>query len=492
MIAENGSATAGERRAMRAPRILFIGEAVSLAHVGRPAVLANLAKQAGYEVHFACGEAIASVARREGLDPIPLETIDPARFYGRLAKGKFFYTSDELEGYVRAEIALIDKIKPDLVVGDFRLTLDISTTVTGVPLVSLCNAHWLPTGQCQFNPPNTGLLGLLPKWLRNGLFSLVRPIAFRTFARQLDIVRRRYLLSPKRDFREHYTAGKYCGYLDIPELFPATRGANTVGSPNLPNGHFVLGPVAWSPHNPPPAEFARLGIDRPLAYVSLGSSGDTGVLPNVLRALIERGCDIALSGLKCEHYQQLCNQLPELTERCVSAPMFDPAAILKRASVTVCHGGSGTVYQSLAAGVPLLCLPANPDQQLVTASVRSNGAAIEIAPANATVANLSQALRPLLSGAIHQTFAKILADSVARCDAQHNWLRFLGRALPLEAGTAPVSPTSAQPSAHGGNPAIHRLPALRALTAQRNYSSVLVERLERFLDETSAKGAYRP
>src|SRR5438046_1250123 len=99
----NSDAVRAQRRA-NTPRILFVGEAVSLAHVGRPAVLARWAREAGYDVHFACGSAFASVARAEGFAPYNLRTLDAATFYLRLNAGNFFYTADELEAYVHAEL----------------------------------------------------------------------------------------------------------------------------------------------------------------------------------------------------------------------------------------------------------------------------------------------------------------------------------------------------------------------------------------------------
>ena len=73
------------------PRILFVGESVSLAHIGRPALLARWARQAGCEVHFACGPRYASIAQAEGLQVHPLKTIPGKRFYERLNQGRVFY-----------------------------------------------------------------------------------------------------------------------------------------------------------------------------------------------------------------------------------------------------------------------------------------------------------------------------------------------------------------------------------------------------------------
>jgi UDP:flavonoid glycosyltransferase YjiC (YdhE family) len=410
------------------PRILFIGEAVSLAHIGRPAILARWAHEIGYDVHFACGSAFSSVARAEGFAPRTLTTLDSKTFYARLNAGKFFYTNDELQAYVYSELELIDDVQPDLIVGDFRLSLDISARLSGIPLVSLNNAHWSPAADCRFPAPNVGLFGVLPTTIRDGLFSLIRPLAFRTFARPLDIVRRRFGLQPLNDFRLHYTGGNFCAYMDLPEFSPIRT---------LPQGHFFLGPIAWEPRCARSPELGTLGTDRPLAYVTSGSTGDARVLPDVLCALLAANCDIALSGVNAELSNALYQQLPELDGRCVAAPLFNPNDVLKRAAVTVCHGGSGTVYQSLAAGVPLLCLPGNPDQGLVSAALVAKNAGLIVEPRHATPTRLKTAIDALLNNVGHSYSALCLSESIGRHDTRQCWLDFLNSVVPVTVAEAP-------------------------------------------------------
>jgi UDP:flavonoid glycosyltransferase YjiC (YdhE family) len=52
--------------------------------------------------------------------------------------------------------------------------------------------------------------------------------------------------------------------------------------------------------------------------------------------------------------------------------------VLPHAAVTVCHGGLGTVLASLAAGVPVVCLPLGREQP-------DNAAAVERARAGRAV-----------------------------------------------------------------------------------------------------------
>lgn len=410
--------------------LLVVCEAVSLAHIGRPLTLARWAREAGHQVEIACGAALAPIVRREGFEPHLLPTIPASVFYHRLSRGGFFYTEPELEDYVAAELELLRHRRPSLVVGDFRLSLPISAAVAGIPCLSLINAYWSHGAGGRLPPPDAGMFAMLPPRARDLVFAGVLPLALARFASPLDAVRKRYGQPALNDFRRHYAAGTWCAYLDLPTLVPVRR---------LPAGHCYLGPVPWQPAGIATPDLRDLGTSRPLAYVSLGGSGDSRLLPELLAALLRCGCDIALSGMPAEGADALRRVVPALDGRFVAAPMFAPDAVLARATITVCHGGSGTIYQSLAAGVPVLCLPGNPDQQLASRALVLAGAGLAVRREEADVDRVAaRAVRILRDGAFAER-ARGMRSQLAAHDTRASWLRFLGGTRP-----APASPASRQ------------------------------------------------
>ena len=58
---------------------------------------------------------------------IPADPIDPARNNSspRFTAGRPVYDPKTLESYLAEDLALIHKVKPDVIVGDFRLTLAV-------------------------------------------------------------------------------------------------------------------------------------------------------------------------------------------------------------------------------------------------------------------------------------------------------------------------------------------------------------------------------
>ena len=72
------------------------------------------------------------------------------------------------------------------------------------------------------------------------------------------------------------------------------------------------------------------------------------------------------------------------------------AAVLRHASVVVCHGGSGTTLGALAAGVPLVVTPLFADQPYNAARVAALGAGVAVEPGPDLGARCSTAVASVL------------------------------------------------------------------------------------------------
>src|SRR3989442_11980371 len=123
-------------------RILFIAEAVTLAHVTRPFVLARSLEPAEFEVHFACASRFDFVFLKAGFRRWKINSIPTQSFLDALRAGSRPYNRRTLERYVDEDLELIETVHPDLIVGDFRLSLAVSGPISKVPYAALTNAYW--------------------------------------------------------------------------------------------------------------------------------------------------------------------------------------------------------------------------------------------------------------------------------------------------------------------------------------------------------------
>ena len=125
-------------------RVLFVGEAVTLAHVARPIALARMLVGRGYRPIVAADPRFAALCPPGAWDTAEIRSIPTADFLRSLARGKPVYDLATLEGYVEDDLALLRAVRPAVVIGDFRISLAVSARLVGVPYINVSNAYWSP------------------------------------------------------------------------------------------------------------------------------------------------------------------------------------------------------------------------------------------------------------------------------------------------------------------------------------------------------------
>jgi UDP:flavonoid glycosyltransferase YjiC (YdhE family) len=338
-------------------RILFVAEAVTLAHVGRPIFLAGTLP--GDDVDIACPDDHANLVRRAGLRARPLRSLSPATFAARLARGRPLYTENELADCIRDDLRLLAEVRPDAVVGDFRLSLSVSARLAKIPYVNVTNAYWSPCARPDFRMPGLRAARWIPAAIGDRVFRMLRPLAFAAHARPMNRVRSAHGLKPLRsDVREVYCDGDATLYADLPQMIP---------TPGAPATHSHIGPVAWSPAVDLPAWWAEATAGSPPIYVSLGSSGAADALPMIVEGLRPLGRPIIVA---------TAARVPQLrsTAGVFVADFVPGGRVAGQCCAVVCNGGSPATLQALANGVPVVGIASNLDQFLNMGYVERVGA----------------------------------------------------------------------------------------------------------------------
>lgn len=384
-------------------RVLFFAEAVTLAHVARPLALGMALDPARYEIFFACDQRYRHFVNNEHWIYRPLRSISSHRFLQALAQGSPVYDEGTLRDYVREDLALIDEIKPDVIVGDFRLSLSVSARLRGVPYLAIASAYWSAySARKDFPLPVLPMTRFMPIAAARFLFAMGRRVAFAYHTLPLNRVRREYdLPSLGRDLRHIYTDADYVLFADVPDLFPTIA---------LPSTHRYLGPILWSPPVPKPPWWDALPQQRPIVYVTLGSSGVVKLLPVLLEALstLQVSVIVATAGVS------LVNTYPDHVYTADYLPGLEAAA---RADLVICNGGSPTSQQALAASVPVLGIAGNMDQFLNMDAVVKSGAGVLMRADRASVAAIRALVPHLLSTAAYTQAAKKVGEIFGRYSA---------------------------------------------------------------------------
>lgn len=385
------------------PRILFIAEAVTLAHVARPAVLATALDQSLYEVFFAVDPRYNNLFPELSDFRHDLWSISSEQFLHALAKGQRLYSTEVLERYVHDDLELIERLKPDLIVGDFRLSLSVSARLKNTPYVAISNTYWTIHSNNKYTVPQLPMTSLLGIGLAQILFNLSRPLVFATHCIPLNRLRKKHgLASLGNDLRAVYSDADHLWLADMAEYFPISHADK--------NTHY-LGPLPWSPRNKIPSWWDELDETLPIVYVSLGSSGQVSLLPMVLEAL----ATLPLTVIAVTAGRTKLTSIPGNAYISEFLP-GDQAA--ERAALMICNGGSLSTYQAIQGGTPVLGIVGNLDQHLNMGYLASSGIGESLRSEHANVVRVRELAEKILTETHHyETHYKDAAQK-ARLAAQ--------------------------------------------------------------------------
>jgi UDP:flavonoid glycosyltransferase YjiC (YdhE family) len=380
-------------------RVLFFGEAVTLAHVGRPLALATRLDPRCYDPVFACDPRFERLYRTAGVSFRPIRSIPTDRFLRALAAGSPVYDVETLREYVAEDLDVIRSVDPDVVVGDFRLSLSASARLANVPYLAITNACWSPYASRDIRLGDHPARRFLGDAAAQSLFRMLRPIALAYHARPLNRVRKELgLRSVGYDLRKVFTEADYTLYADIPQLAPTSI---------LPANHHFLGPILWSPDAPMPS--LRIDGGRPAIYVTLGSSGRSDLLASIVGALADLPVTqwVATAGRI---------ELADPPANARVAAFLPGTEIAAQASLVICNGGSPTTHQALAAGVPVLGVVGNMNQYLNMEMIRRAGAGELLETASLDGEALRSLVARLLAAPAYAAAARSLASAFAAYD----------------------------------------------------------------------------
>lgn len=391
-------------------RILFVAENVTLAQCVRLVTLARALDGDRFEVHFACSEFPAMIFAGTNFVCHPITSLAPDAAARALEAGRRLYEKSTLLRYIDAERRLLDAVGPELVVGDFRLSLSTSAELMGVPSAVLINAYWSPLlRRSRFPVPDHPILGWLGEATTERYFPRAIPHVFRHFASPLNAARASLGLPAVGSLLEVLTHGSFTLYPDDPAL---------VEMDGTPSHHRFLGPVLWQPdlegelgsRDEDVAARHVLESERPLVYVTLGSSGSVGLLPQVIEALagLPVVAIVATAGRAT---------LPSLPPNVIARRFVRGGDVAARAALVVSNGGSTTGYQALGAGTPVLGLPSNFDQHLATEVIDGSGAGISLKARLADAPLMRAAMERALGDAELKRGAARVAASFAKRDS---------------------------------------------------------------------------
>jgi UDP:flavonoid glycosyltransferase YjiC (YdhE family) len=205
-----------------------------------------------------------------------------------------------------------------------------------------------------------------------------------------------------------YTDADHVLFADIPGLFPTT---------GIPAEHRYLGPILWSPPVAKPAWWDHLPPAKPIIYLTLGSSGQAGLLPVVLDAL--SGLPVTVIAATVGDYP---GSIPGNAYLTSYLPGTEAA---RRSRMVICNGGSPTSSQALAAGVPVLGIASNADQFLNMEALVRAGAGMVMRADRINGGAIEEAVKKLLFCPEFSAHAQVVSDEIKNYNAFKRFSAFM-------------------------------------------------------------------
>ncbi|MFO1320382.1 MAG: glycosyltransferase [Burkholderiales bacterium] len=386
-----------------ARRILVVGEAVTLAHVARPIVVARALASTGIRPVIATSERHRSLVEAEGFEFTPIRCVEKEEFERRLAKGEPVLRTDELISAVEEDLELLRAYMPGAVIGDFRLSLRISARLSSCRYLNLSNAYWSPDAHLQPHLPDIPLHRYLGESVGQRLFRAVWPFASWWHARAFREACRKFRIPlDEGGLLGAYTASDLTLYCDLARLY---------GMKDRGPRHAFLGPLDWSPSvtsQPAWPDAPESNPSAPRIYLCLGSSGSATALQTAIDALGSAPFRLLVSSAGMS---VTVPPSSSLTLR----KFVDGAWACKDADVVICNGGSPSTYQALLHGVPVIGIARNMDQFMNMRVLERAGVGVCVRSSTLDGTRLLAAVETIQSGS-YRTAAASMREELRRYD----------------------------------------------------------------------------
>ena len=331
-------------------KILALSNAHALAHVSRQLEIAKALRQRGHDVILGGHGKYLKVAEMDGFSIRELPYISLERVIRTIRSQRLWelYPESELVGFIEAELALYDEVKPDLVLLDNRVTGRTSAEKAGLRTVAALNVHMSNYRRIPFfSPANLPGMASVP-----GLAALERIenaielwVYDRLVMGGLNSIRRKFGL--KRLYAYEHEEGDISLLADIPQFNPVSR---------LPGHARFIGPLTWHNNLPPPPCLTLLQANKTTVYLTLGSDSLEDLVGH-LGGLASEGIQIVVATGGAHISDNIVVPDGVFLENFVNTDK-----LLPHCDLVCCHGGNGTLYQALSYGLPVVVVATHEEQ----------------------------------------------------------------------------------------------------------------------------------
>lgn len=275
--------------------------------------------------------------------------------------GNNYASSLEIETIVNAEVQLLNRIHPDVIVTGYRTSITISAKIAKIPLVWCLSAVVTPmyfnSGLASF-PDNKNMHVFLEKFhseetKQKYIQKFLKLSAENncSTSKEWNTVLKKYNMPLLKSDLDIFK-GDLNLMSDAPELFP--------DSFKFENQYKFCGPIFSKSTIPLPECVSKVcSNSKKSILVVLGSSGHYDVFMKILHLLcnVDANIFVAKTNILSQADEQ---NFPKNFHFCDSFPLVET---LNYMDLCIMHGGQGTMYEDILSATPFIGIPMFNEQQ---------------------------------------------------------------------------------------------------------------------------------
>jgi UDP:flavonoid glycosyltransferase YjiC (YdhE family) len=317
-------------------KILGTANSHSLAHVSRVFEILKILKTFNYECFFAGYGKYNDLPAQLNIPvyeiPYVLEKKVALMLQNNLSIQDLF-PYEEVKDYVLKDCEFLNRLRPDFILNDNRLSINIAALIMDIPCINIKN---IQMSNYRMYPyfKNEIINLILPKKL---LISIENVMYNYFVMKGFNKVRKEYKLKKAKGY--NHEEGALTLIADHPLINPSMK--------KLPKSYHYVGPITWKSNLEIPLNLP-LESSKKLIYFSIGSLGHLELLKTFALKVYEQ-CNLVVALGKETKNSQL-----SLPDNVIIVDFVDADQLLVHCHALICHGGNGSLYQAIRHGVPII------------------------------------------------------------------------------------------------------------------------------------------
>ena len=391
-------------------KIVLISETVTYAHLVRLYTVAQNLKD-DFKIIFVHSQnyKLKDYEKDKQIQVVVINSISTNYFNKCLRNGKAFFSASILAKNIKTDLNLIKEFQPDFIIGDFRISLSYSTKIAEIPYVNLTNYHWSSDYKSLPVIPDNPLPKLVGMKIANQVGKAVLNLIMSRHLKHYNTQAKKHNMPAYKNFKEVYSDGDFVFFDDCKTLYNA----------NARNNEAFIGPILPVFKNPLPPWWNKWDKTKPVIFINIGSSGSLWKILQTIHLLGQMPYQFLIA----KSYRNLAVQ--QTVNNLFIADFIPGEIVAQKADVVITNGGGPSSYQALKEGRPLICVPSNLDQHLVSQALEKNNLCKIIRSELVSAKKIEEAIVAILSDPKYKENSEKIGVEIRSNDFKQNLLEAL-------------------------------------------------------------------